>query len=45
MPAVWVELGYLSHAGDAARLADPRFRDTVGEAIATAVIDFFAPAD
>ena len=45
MPAVWVELGYLSHAGDAARLSDPRFRDTVGEAIATAVIDFFAPAD
>lgn len=43
MPTVWVELGYLSHAGDAARLTDPRFRDTLSEAIALAVADFFAP--
>ena len=45
MPAVWVEMGYLSHPGDAARLTDPRFRDTLGEAIAAAVTTFFTPAD
>lgn len=43
MPAVWVELGYLSHAGDAARLSNERFRDTVSEALASAVARFFAP--
>ena len=43
MPAVWVELGYLSHPGDAARLNDPRFRDAVAEAIASATSRFFAP--
>lgn len=37
MPAVRVEVGYLSHAGDAARLASPEFRDTVAEAIVAAV--------
>ena len=45
MPTVWVEMGYLSHPGDAARLTDPRFRDTLSEAIAVAVTSFFAPAD
>lgn len=45
MPAVWVEMGYLSHPGDAARLTDPRFRDTLSEAIAVAVTAFFDPAD
>ncbi len=44
MPTVWVEMGYLSHPGDAARLSDPRFRDTLSEAIAAAVTTFFAPA-
>lgn len=44
MPAVWVELGYLSHPGDAARLNDPRFRDVVSEAVAAAAARFFAPA-
>lgn len=43
MPAVWVELGYLSHPGDAARLMDPRFRDVLGQAIAGAVVGFFSP--
>jgi len=45
MPAVWVEMGYLSHPGDAARLSDPRFRDTLSEAIAAAVTMFFTPPD
>ena len=43
MPAVRVELGYLSHPGDAGRLADPAFRDAVAEGIAAAVVRFFAP--
>ena len=37
MPAVLVELGYLSNASDAARLADPAFRDTVAEALVVAI--------
>jgi len=37
MPAVQVELGYLTHAADAARLADPAFRDLVAEALVVAI--------
>jgi N-acetylmuramoyl-L-alanine amidase len=37
MPTVRIEAGYLSHPGDAARLADPVFRDTVAEAIVIAL--------
>jgi N-acetylmuramoyl-L-alanine amidase len=37
MPAVQVELGYLTHAADAARLADPGFRDLVAEALVVAI--------
>ena len=33
MPAVRIEAGYLSHPEDAARLADPAFRDTIAEAV------------
>jgi N-acetylmuramoyl-L-alanine amidase len=33
MPAVRVEAGYLSHPDDAARLANPAFRDTLAEAV------------
>lgn len=43
MPAVRVELGYLSHPGDAARLADAHFRDVVAEGLAAAVVGFFEP--
>ncbi|HEU4674721.1 MAG TPA: N-acetylmuramoyl-L-alanine amidase [Motilibacteraceae bacterium] len=45
MPAVRVEIGYLTHPGDAARLADSGFRDTVAEALASAVGRLLAPAD
>ncbi len=45
MPAVRLDLGYLSHAGDAARLADPAFRDTVAEAVAVAVQRLYLPPD
>jgi len=37
MPTVRIETGYLSHAADAARLADPAFRDILAEAIVIAL--------
>ncbi|HET9655194.1 MAG TPA: N-acetylmuramoyl-L-alanine amidase [Kineosporiaceae bacterium] len=37
MPAVQVELGYLTNAEDAQRLADPLFRDVVAEALVVAI--------
>ena len=45
MPAVRLELGHLSSPGDAARLADPAFRDTVSEAVLVAVQRLYLPAD
>jgi N-acetylmuramoyl-L-alanine amidase len=43
MPAVRLEVGHLSHAEDAARLADPSFRDTVAEAVVVAVQRVYLP--
>ena len=43
MPAVRLELGHLSSARDAARLADPGFRDTVAEAVLVAVQRLYLP--
>jgi len=37
MPTVRIEAGYLTHQPDAARLADPAFRDTLAEAIVIAL--------
>ena len=37
MPTVRIEAGYLSHPADAARLADPAFRDTLAEAVLVSV--------
>jgi N-acetylmuramoyl-L-alanine amidase len=45
MPTVRLELGHLSAAGDAARLADPAFRDTVAEAVLVAVQRLYLPPD
>jgi N-acetylmuramoyl-L-alanine amidase len=45
MPAVRLELGHLTNAGDAARLADPAFRDLVAEAVLVAVQRLYLPAD
>lgn len=45
MPAVRIEFGYLSNPSDAQRLADADFRDVVAEAVAIAVVRFFAPED
>ncbi|MCW2621146.1 MAG: N-acetylmuramoyl-L-alanine amidase, partial [Frankiales bacterium] len=45
MPAVRLELGHLSHHDDAARLAQPAFRDTVAEAVLVAVQRLYLPAE
>ena len=37
MPCVRLEAGYLTHGADAARLADPVFRDTLAEAVVVAL--------
>jgi N-acetylmuramoyl-L-alanine amidase len=37
MPAVWLELGYVSNPADAERLADPVFRDSLAEGVVVAV--------
>ena len=41
MPAVRLDVGYLTNAGDAARLRDPEFRDMLAEAIVVAVQRFY----
>ncbi len=41
MPAVRIDLGYITNPSDAARLADPAFRDVVAEAITVAVQRFY----
>ena len=45
MPAVRLELGYLTNAGDRSLLVDPSFRDTVAEAILVAVQRLYLPAE
>lgn len=40
-PAVIVEVGYLSHPGDALLLASPNFRTAVAEAIGRGVVAYF----
>jgi N-acetylmuramoyl-L-alanine amidase len=45
MPAVRVEVGYLTSPTDRARLVDPSFRDAVAEAILVAVQRVFLPTD
>lgn len=45
MPAVRVEVGHLSNPGDAARLADPAFVDTVAEALLVSVQRLYLPPD
>jgi N-acetylmuramoyl-L-alanine amidase len=43
MPAVRVEVGYLSSPTDRARLVDPAFRDTVAEGLLVAVQRLYLP--
>ncbi|MGQ0629902.1 MAG: N-acetylmuramoyl-L-alanine amidase [Sporichthyaceae bacterium] len=45
MPAVRLDLGYLTNAGDAGRLADASFRDVVAEAVLVAVQRLYLPLD
>ena len=45
MPAVRIEVGYLTNPGDAARLSDPAFRDVLAEAIVVAVQRLYLPPD
>jgi N-acetylmuramoyl-L-alanine amidase len=45
MPAVRIELGYLTSPGDAARLADAHFRDVLAEAIVAAVQRLYLPPE
>ncbi|HVF18757.1 MAG TPA: N-acetylmuramoyl-L-alanine amidase [Mycobacteriales bacterium] len=45
MPMVWVELGYLTNDHDAARLAEPGFRDTIAESLHAAVARLYVPAE
>ncbi len=45
MPAVRVEMGYLTNACDATRLAQQEFRDTLAEAIVVAVQRLYAPTE
>jgi N-acetylmuramoyl-L-alanine amidase len=43
MPAVRLEAGYLSSAGDAARLATPEFRDVLAESVGAAIQRLYLP--
>jgi N-acetylmuramoyl-L-alanine amidase len=45
MPAVRVDVGYVTNPGDAARLADPAFRDVVAEGIVVAVQRLYLPPE
>ncbi|GAA1850081.1 N-acetylmuramoyl-L-alanine amidase [Asanoa iriomotensis] len=45
MPAVRVEVGYLTSPIDREKLVDPRFRDTVVEAVVAAVQRMYYPID
>jgi N-acetylmuramoyl-L-alanine amidase len=43
MPAVRIDVGYLTHEGDAARLADPSLRDTIAESVLVALQQLYQP--
>ena len=45
MPAVRLDVGYLTHPGDAARLVEPTFRDGVAEAVLVALQKLYQPID
>ena len=44
MPAVRIEVGYLSNTLDAKKLSDAQIRDLIAASIAEAIISFFEPA-
>lgn len=45
MPAIRVDMGYITNSHDAAILANPDFRDHIAEAIAIAIQRLYLPAD
>ncbi|MGH3331886.1 MAG: N-acetylmuramoyl-L-alanine amidase family protein, partial [Nocardioidaceae bacterium] len=45
MPAVRIDVGYITNPGDAARLSDPDFRDVVAEAVVVAVQRVYLSAE
>ena len=45
IPSVLIELGFLSNAGEAARLEDSAYQDTLADAIAASLRDHLAPMD
>jgi N-acetylmuramoyl-L-alanine amidase len=45
MPAVRIEVGYLTNSYDAARLASPQFRDTIAESVVAGVQRLYLPVD
>ncbi len=45
MPAVRIDVGYLTNAGDAARLTDQAFRDVIAEAVVVAVQRMYLSPD
>jgi N-acetylmuramoyl-L-alanine amidase len=45
MPAILVELGFVTNQGDAAKLTDPEFQRKAAEAMADAIIEFRARMD
>jgi N-acetylmuramoyl-L-alanine amidase len=45
MPAVRIDVGYITNPRDAARLADPTFRDVVAEAVVVAVQRVYLPPE
>lgn len=45
MPAVRLEIGYVTNPHDASRLADPAFRDVIAEAIVVAIQRVYLPPE
>jgi N-acetylmuramoyl-L-alanine amidase len=45
MPAIRIDVGYVTNEGDAARLRSAEFRDAVAEAVVAAVQRLYLPAD
>ena len=45
MPAILVELGFVTNSRDAAKLADPDFQEAAAEAMAEAIVEFRARMD
>jgi N-acetylmuramoyl-L-alanine amidase len=43
MPAIRVDIGYVTNPGDSARLATPEFRDAVAEAIVAGIQRLYLP--